>query len=249
MGFIDLHCHLLPGLDDGPSSWEAAGEMCRQAAASGTVALAATPHHNHRWRHDPDEAAGRRDRLAAEHPGLRLVSGCEVLMSLDTLPEVLACPRRYTLAGGRYLLVELMPGALAPNLEGVFARLLDSGVVPVLAHPERYPHLLAHPRRLSSWVEAGCLAQLTADALTGRMGRRLQSISVELIRRGLAHLVASDAHDPFRRPPRLDQAWRAVETLFSTAVAARLFLANSCAVLEDRPLGEADTPRAHSLAT
>jgi protein-tyrosine phosphatase len=236
-GFIDIHCHLLPGLDDGPRTPDVAVHMCALAQAAGTVAVIATPHANHRFVFDPQQAAARRSELEAnlERP-LRLFGGCEVELSYEMLPAVFEHPAAYTLAGSRYLLVELMPTSLPPNLERVFSRLLDRGVVPVLAHPERHALLLARLERLESWVARGVLVQLTADALTGRRGARVQGLAVELLRRRLAHFVASDGHDPVRRPPRLLDAYRAVHEGLSPQLADRLFIHNPRAVLEDRPI-------------
>ncbi len=236
-GFIDIHCHLLPGLDDGPPTPEVAAHMCALALAAGTVAVIATPHANHRFAFDPEQAAARRSELEAglERP-LRLFGGCEVEMSCETLPAVLECPAAYTLAGSRYLLVELMPAGLPPHLERVWGGLLDRGLVPVLAHPERHALLQARPERLASWVKRGLLVQLTADALTGRRGARVQGLAAELLRRRLVHFVASDGHDPLRRPPRLLEAYRAVHERLSPQLADRLFIHNPRAVLEDRPI-------------
>lgn len=236
-GFIDIHCHVLPGVDDGPASPEAAAHMCAVAQQAGTSAVISTPHSNHRFAFDPERAAELRTELEAalERP-LRLFSGCEVEMSLETLPAALARPRSYTLAGSRYLLLELMPSGMAPNLEMVFGRLLDRGLVPVLAHPERNALLQARPGRLASWVEKGCLTQLTADALTGRRGPRVRAAALELLRLRLAHFVASDGHDAVRRPPRLLEAYRTVHQQLSPQLADLLFVHNPRAVLEDRPI-------------
>ncbi len=236
-GFIDIHCHLLPGLDDGPRTRDVAAHMCALALTAGTVAVIATPHANHRFTFDPEQAAARRLDLGAglERP-LRLFGGCEVELSCETLPAVLERPAAYTLAGSRYLLVELMPAGLPPHLERVWGGLLDRGLVPVLAHPERHALLQTRPDRLASWVQRGVLVQVTADALTGRRGARVQGLAAELVRRRLVHFVASDGHDPVPRPPRLLEAYRAVHEGFSPQLADRLFIQNPRAVLENRPL-------------
>ena len=236
-GFVDIHGHFLPGLDDGPATLEMAAHMCQAARLSGTAAVISTPHANSRFAFDPARTARARAELQERVGGsFRVFSGSEVELSLDILPDALRSPASYTLNGSRYLLVELMTGGMAPHLDRVFARILDQGLVPVVAHPERNAHLQSHPARLRSWIERGCLAQLTAGALTGGFGRRVGSIALEWIRLNLVHFVASDAHDPFRRPPRLLDAYLAVQRTFSPARADLLFIHNPLAVLDDRPL-------------
>ena len=234
-GLIDIHCHILPGVDDGPRATEVSAHMCSLAQAAGTAAIISTPHANHRFTYD----AAKTSALCAELEGrlarpLRLFRGCELELSVESLSAALACVEHYTLNGSRYLLVELMPTGMPPNLETVFSRLLDRGVTPILAHPERSLHL--HLVRLSRLVQRGCLAQITGASLTGCMGPRSQAAAMELLRRRLVHFVASDGHDPVRRPPRLIDAYRFISRTLAPALADRLCMENPLAVLEDRPI-------------
>lgn len=235
-GFIDLHCHLLPGLDDGPQTPQAAEDMCALAYRSGTVAVVATPHASHRYRFDAAQAHRQRAALQSRlgFP-LRLLGGSEVELSVEVLLAALDAPQSYTLNGSRYLLVELLPAALAP-LDRLLGRLLERGLTPILAHPERHAQLLAHPHRLAQWVEHGGLVQITADSLAGRAGRRLQTAALRLLAWGLVHFVASDAHDPIRRPPRLLDAYHVVCEAAGPQCADRLFIDNPRAVVEDQAL-------------
>jgi protein-tyrosine phosphatase len=239
-GLIDIHCHLLYGLDDGSPTLDASSHMCALAQAAGTAAMVATPHANHRFTFDPQEARARCACLQElAPPPLRLFTGCELEMSLETLPKAFGNGGNdgsHTLNGSRYLLLELMPAGLPANVEGVLARMLDRGVTPVVAHPERNAYLQRHPERLATWVERGCLAQLTAGSLTGKLGRLVQANAAELLRRRLAHFVASDAHDPIRRPPILLDAYRLVGRELSPELAELLFVWNPRAVLEDREI-------------
>ncbi len=236
-GFIDIHCHLLPGLDDGPKTLEGAEHMGKEAFAAGTVAVISTPHANHRYDFDRQKTmaacAAMQERMSA---ALRVFAGCELELSVEALPGGLADPRRYTLDGSRYLLLELMSGGTAPNLDRVFGQFLDRGITPVVAHAERSAHLPRWAEMLARWVGRGCLAQLTAGSLTGRQGARQRAAAVELLRRRLVHFVASDGHDAVRRPPRLLEAYRVVHRNLSPALAELLFISNPRAVLEDRPI-------------
>jgi protein-tyrosine phosphatase len=236
-GLIDIHCHMLHGVDDGPATIGMALHMCGVAQAAGTVAVVTTPHCSHRFAFDPRRTADLCARLQEQTPhALRLFPGCELEVSLETLPAALRDLSGYTLNGSRYLLLELMAGGMPANLDRVFARLLEEGVVPVVAHPERSARLQTQPGRLAAWVERGCLVQITADSLSGRRGARLQAASFELLQRRLVHFVASDGHDPFRRPPRLLDAYQAVRRSVSPAVAQLLFVSNPLAVLQNQPI-------------
>jgi len=235
--FIDIHCHLLHGLDDGPKTLAISTHMCELAHASGTAAVVATPHANHRFVFDRRLTAERCARLQEQIASpLRLFAGCEVEASLETLPAALEDPAGYTLNGSHYLLVELMPAGMPPNIERVFSLLLDRGVTPIVAHPERNAQLQLDPERLWGWIQRGCLAQLTGDSLTGRMGRRAQAAAFHLLERRMIHFVASDGHDPLQRPPQLLRAYRIVQEIFSEELADLLFIYNPRAVVEDKPL-------------
>lgn len=238
-GVIDIHCHLLHGLDDGPRTLGASLHLVALAQAAGTVALVATPHANHRFVFEPQEARARCARLQERiRPPLRLFTGCELEMSLEMLGRAFANEKAasHTLNGSRYLLLELMPAGIPANVEGALTQMLDRGVTPIVAHPERNAYLQRHPERLAAWVESGCLAQLTAGSLTGRLGRHMQAAAVELLRRRLVHFVASDAHDAVCRPPSLGEAYRLVRQVFSAELAELLFVRNPRAVLEDREI-------------
>jgi len=235
-GFIDIHCHLLDGLDDGPRTIEVSAHMCQLAHASGTVAVVATPHANQRFPFDPARTAQHCARLQPLAGALRLFTGCEMELSLENLPAALSTPAAFTLNRSRYLLLELMPSGLPPHLERVFGQLRDCGLTPILAHPERHPYVQLHPERLRAWIQQGCLVQLTGDSLTGRMGRRAQAAAWYLVRCGLAHFVASDAHDPLHRAPALRNPYRLVCGALSPEMADPLFIDNPRAVVENRPL-------------
>jgi protein-tyrosine phosphatase len=232
-GFVDIHCHVLHGLDDGPQTLDTAFAMCEAAHASGTAAVISTPHANHRFRFDPQRTSECVRELAGRlQSPLKLYSGCELELSIESLGEVWRDASGYTLNGSRYLLIELMPRAVPPSVDRVFERLLEEGIVPIVAHPERNHHLQTHPERLASWVKLGCLTQLTGDSLSGRMGPRVHEAARELLRRRIVHFVASDGHDTMRRPPRLLEAYEIVSQA-SQALAELVFISNPRAVLED----------------
>jgi protein-tyrosine phosphatase len=243
---IDLHCHVLPGVDDGPAGLADALAMCRLAASDGVTALVATPHQRH-----PSFAELSRDRIeeawrqltaamegsAGEYP--RVLLGAEVRVDSDLLADLERDPREVLpLAGGRYLLLELarLPGG--PEPEELAHELLVAGWRPVLAHPELIPWLADDLDRLADLVEHGVLLQVTAAALTGAFGRYPADRAWRMAEAGLVHFVASDAHSPTWRPPGLSAVRGALTQRLGPAAAARLLIDNPERVLDDAPLSQ-----------
>jgi protein-tyrosine phosphatase len=193
---IDLHSHVLPGLDDGAADLDEALAICQAAAAAGIEVLAATPHVRDDY---PTTAEQMEEALAAlrEAAGdiVRLVPGGELdLAELDRPREELA---RFALAGNRaYLLVETPYVGWPLDLADKLFRLRSAGITPVLAHPERNREVQERPELLESIVAGGTLVQLTAGSVDGRLGRGARAGAAALLDRGLAHLLASDAHAP-----------------------------------------------------
>jgi protein-tyrosine phosphatase len=197
---IDLHCHVLPGIDDGARDEQAALALVSEAAASGVHTIAATPH----VRADfpdvhPLELAGRTAALQAAIDGagvgVRLVSAGEVDLwwAQSATEEEL---RAVSYGGqGRDVLAEVPYGELLPQFEGLVFRLRVSGLRVLLAHPERSPGFQRDPGRLRPLIEQGCLVQVTASALASqRRGSRSRKLALRLVREGAAHVIASDTH-------------------------------------------------------
>lgn len=200
---IDLHCHLLPGIDDGPRTLDEALAMARAHVAAGVRTVAATPHVS--W-DMPTEAAAidvgladLRAALVAEGIPLEVVRGAEVdVHRAEALSDEEL--RELTLGGGSWLLLEA-PLQQGTPLEPTVRSLLARGHRIVLAHPERSPLLQRDPDGLLELVRAGVVTQVTAGSFSGRFGRTVQRYTEALLARGLVHTVASDAHDPVRRRP------------------------------------------------
>jgi len=193
---IDLHSHVLPGLDDGAEDLDEAVAICRAAAADGIEVLAATPHVRDDYPTTPEQmetalAAVR----AAVGDQLRLVPGGELdLAQLDRPHDELL---RFALAGNPgYLLVETPYVGWPLDIGDRLFRLLAAGITPVLAHPERNGEVQQRPELLDPLVASGVLVQLTAGAVEGNLGRRSHASALALLDRGLAHLIASDGHGP-----------------------------------------------------
>lgn len=211
---IDLHSHILPGVDDGPATLEESLDMARAAVADGIETIAATPH----VRDDYPTSADTMERLVAELRGELAADGIplEVLpggeIALDRLDELShEDVRRFGLGGSEaYLLLEFPYFGWPLGLEGQVIRLEAQGVRAVIAHPERSAEVQAAPERLEPLVRAGALVQLTAASLDGRLGGRSQRAGLDLLERGLAHLLASDAHTPAIRGIGMSAAVEAI---------------------------------------
>jgi protein-tyrosine phosphatase len=203
---IDLHCHVLAGIDDGPQTIDGSLELARAAAEAGTDTLLATPHVNETHPNGAATIAALRDalaaRLAAEGIPLELRAGAEIAVShVSALePDELA---RLSLGGGPYLLIEPPYAPLATGVDVIVRGLLGRGHRVLLAHPERCPGFQRDPAMVERLVDEGVLTSITAASLVGRFGGTVRRFAVHLLERGLAHNVASDAHDHVRRPPGL----------------------------------------------
>ena len=234
---IDIHCHLLPEVDDGPKSWEVAVEMCRMAAHDGITHMVATPHANDRYAYDRAYLTTLLAQLQGKvGPSLRLSLGCDLHLSYENLERVLEQPHAYTIGDTNYLLVELSNYSVPIQLGDCFVRLGDRGLTPILTHPERNPILQQSPQRILEWAEQGCLMQVTASALTGFWGERPEIIARWLLDRAAVHILASDAHDAKRRVPILSAARHLAEQIAGAEYAQALVERNPGAIVSGQPI-------------
>jgi len=238
---IDLHCHILPGVDDGAQSLEEAALMCRLAAADGCTAMVATPHQRRGewWNDDVEELRDKADALqAAVGSELQVLLGGEVHAHPGLLEEIASLPAGglLTLAGSRYLLLELGPYHSAGMAADLAHEIVIAGWRPVIAHPELIPWLAPDLGTVQRLIGLGAVVQVTAMSITGEFGRRPQQDVLRLLDAGLVHFVASDSHGPRRRPPGLSRACHAITSRWGEETAVRLTEDNPRAVIEDRPL-------------
>jgi protein-tyrosine phosphatase len=201
---IDLHCHVLPGIDDGPDTIEGSVAFARAALGAGMRQLVATPHVSTRYPNDAATIARVRDalqkRLAEEDIALELLSGAEI--ALTRLPDVPAEElSRLGLGGGPWLLIECPFLPALGGLEQILLGIARRGHRVMLAHPERCPTFQRDPRMLARLVDGGIATSITAGSLTGQFGESVRAFALELVLAELVHNVTSDAHDPVRRPP------------------------------------------------
>lgn len=234
---FDIHYHLISGVDDGPKTIDGSLELAEASIAEGVTHIVATPHASYKY---PYQAEVNRERLAELQDRLagRLILGlgCDFHLSFDNIAELEKDPRKFTINGKNYLLVEF-PDFVNPNLFGeLFFRILTMGITPIITHPERNPTLLESPSPIIEWVHSGCLVQVTAASLTGRFGSRCQLLTRLLLNGNYAHIVASDAHHLHGRPPAMREAFEAVKKDLGIETAERLCIHNPRAVFFGEPL-------------
>ncbi|MCX7970998.1 MAG: hypothetical protein N3A57_05500 [Negativicutes bacterium] len=240
---VDCHCHILPGIDDGPPDRETSLQMLRQAEQTGTSIIIATPHYMKGvWEPAWPDICRRVEELqeVASQQGLavQILPGCEVYADMAFLDHLgHSPPPAYCLAGSSYMLVEFPVTGLPRYSEDFLFRLQTRGIRPVIAHVERYPELYRDPSLIAQWCQRGMFFQLNVNSLTGLFGPDTVKVAARLFEGGHCHILASDAHSSRGRNPdlggllkRLPERWRPALTVL---------LANGSALLNDQPLQSA----------
>lgn len=250
-GWVDLHIHILPGMDDGAKDLSQSLEMARIAQNDGIGYLVATPHFGPR----APGVAGAPIRQAIEDVSqafvdaglsVTLLPGAEVQINPDVCQQV-ASREAITLAGSRYLLLELPFDGYPLYTEDVIFELQLMGLSVILAHPERSLHTLEHPELVSTLVERGVLMQLTAASILGGIGPRVQAMAEYLLRNNLAHIIASDAHGGQFRRPVLSDAVAAASHIVGAERAEEMVSAIPQAIINDEAIEpERPVPRRES---
>jgi protein-tyrosine phosphatase len=226
---IDIHCHLLPGIDDGPETLEEALEMARIAVANGIEAAHVTPHlHVGRWDNDLPKIAAAVDAyraaLAKAQIPLELGFAAEVRLDYEILPLIEAgrVPFLGTLEGYKVMLLEFPHSHVPVGADKFVAWLLARNIRPLIAHPERNKDLMRDPARIEPFIGQGCLLQVTADAIAGGFGELCALRAREFLERGWVSVIASDAHDTVDRPPRIAPGRDAAAKIVGDEEALRL---------------------------
>jgi protein-tyrosine phosphatase len=226
---IDIHCHLLPGLDDGPKDMNAAIGLARQAVDDGVTHSVITPHiHEGRWENTIEGIAQAIDRyrtaLADENIPLVVGMAGEIRIGFEVLAmiEKNQVPFLGELDGKKVMLLELPHSHILPGTEKIVAWLLKRDVLPMIAHPERNKDVMRNLSSLDPLIDLGCLFQVTAGSVVGQFGELAQERAAELLGRGVVTVLASDAHHVTRRPVNLAAGMRAAEKIIGSEQAHRL---------------------------
>ena len=232
---LDVHCHILPGIDDGPADWSEALAMARMAVADGISTIAATPHQLGNYGCNDGETIRACCRqfgeLLRQHGvPLRVVPGADVRIEPDMIPKIRSGEVLTLADHRRHVLLEL-PHELYFPLDRLLRSLHAARLVGVLSHPERNQGILTRPRVLGHLVDAGCLLQVTAGSLTGTFGPQIKSFAEWLVVEGLVAFIATDAHGPKSRRPLLKRAFDRVAEIAGQRKAWELCSGNPGRVL------------------
>ena len=208
----DIHCHILPQVDDGAESLEDALEMARMASESGVTHMIATPHCNLPYTDQKNYASEQllerflilQNQIKQADIPLSLYPGCEVLCTPD-VPKLIRQGELLTLANTNYLLTEFFFDEDLSYMDDMLSAIAAEGLTPVIAHPERYDTVQHIPHIVERWFRNGYIIQLNKGSILGRLGRRAKNTADWVLDHGLAHVVSSDAHTPFIRTPDMTQ--------------------------------------------
>ena len=213
---IDLHCHILPGVDDGAASLQESLSMAEQAIAQGITHLLCTPHHNNgRYENEKSSVVAAvhhlQNALDERNLPLTLLEGQEVRVTGELITAIEKDHLLFTDITDTYLLLEFPTQDVPVFSESLFFELRTLGKVPVIVHPERNAIFREDPNRLIPFLEMGCLAQLTAPSIVGIFGKQIQKTAHEMVTHNLVQMVASDAHGVMKRRFYLKEAYEIIE--------------------------------------
>ncbi|MDP3029164.1 MAG: CpsB/CapC family capsule biosynthesis tyrosine phosphatase [Deltaproteobacteria bacterium] len=238
---IDIHCHILPGMDDGPASLGEALAMCHAAAADGVTTIVAAPHFKPgTYEFTGPEILATVDILDAEAKkeglDIRILPGAEVTVSPE-MPAYLQTGKYLTINNnGRYFLAEFSPLSVPADWDAFLLGFLRSGMIPIIAHPERNAWFMRHPDALSSAVQRGLMVQITAASVTGCYGDEARDFSVYLLKQNLVHAIGSDGHSANLRLPLLAEAVSLAADVVGKERAEALVTSIPQAIIEGRDI-------------
>lgn len=236
---VDIHCHILPATDDGAITLEESAAMCRVAADDGIEVIVATPHMFDGVHRTPElEAIQERiDQVSKVNGGcIKIVPGGEVRYSHEIFQEAKDPHSRIRLNGTSYMLLEFAFQMVPPNIEMTIFQMLNSGITPVIAHPERNKRIQKHPEILAGLVERGAFAQIDAGSLTKSFGVESYQTAKRIIEAGFAHFIATDAHHLERRRPNLTQAVAIASQIGGAEYAQAMVDENPRALINDQAI-------------
>ena len=240
---IDIHHHLIFGLDDGAPDIETSLAMVALAQADGITHIVCTPHANGYHAYLPEENAARLAQIQ-ERSGsaITFAIGCDFHLSYENIEDAMRHRARYTINQKNYLLVEFPDFGIPQSISQTFYEMMIAGITPILTHPERNQTLAAQPQRMAEWLRIGCLVQVTAGSLTGKFGKTAQRVAEQLLRDRWVHFLATDAHNTTSRPPQMRDAYNWVKRAHGEECAERLCVTNPRAAFYGEALPQQPEP-------
>ncbi|HHT74311.1 MAG TPA: hypothetical protein GX008_11435 [Firmicutes bacterium] len=241
---IDLHTHILPGVDDGAEDLVEALQMAEEAVKGGVTVVAATPHFFQLpdWGKIQALAADLQTELDRAGIGLKVVPGGELFMDIEIIDMAVGQIPTYG-ANGRYCLVEFPLQQVPLYVEQVFFSLQTKGITPIIAHPERYLAVVNDPNLVLHWIELGCAVQMNSGSILGRFGQKILETARILLEHNMVHVLATDGHGIQRRGMNLPKAFAAVEKLIGAERALQLVKGNPELIIKGEPISFAEARR------
>jgi protein-tyrosine phosphatase len=232
---IDIHCHILPGIDDGPRHIDESLEMAKIASRDGITTIVATPHIKeppYPWENIGIKVAELNERLGEEGIPLNVLQGADVSFTVDV-----SSVHGYTINKTRYILIEFPHLYLPGNAKEIIFRLMMHGYRPIITHPERNLSILGTPKLFFDLLDTGLLVQITADSLTGAFGLDIQECASYFLKKKVVHFIATDAHSVRERRPELSGAVKIAARILGKGQADRLVTLNPGHVLQGKAIG------------
>jgi protein-tyrosine phosphatase len=221
---IDLHCHILPGLDDGPQNMEESLLLAKEAVRHGIHTIVATPHRNAKYQSEKQEILYKvnslNERLYEQNIALKILPGQEVRLYGEIAQDIANQNILPINAANKHIFIEFPADHVPRYAERLLYEIQLQGIIPIIVHPERNAEFMEQPALLYSLIKKGALSQVTAASVTGALGKNIKKFSLQLIEHNLTHMIASDAHNTTSRSFALREAYNTIEKEFGSDIVS-----------------------------